>query len=219
MSVEALKQAVGFATADGYVGWWEAPAIKRAALLHDNTVNAAERSYLKDTIARGFWADPGVLGVFQELAFFGETSLADQMDHLRKQKQRERWFNDDYRRHAEPLIVMSTDTIDERMGAVAELARETRMFQSEERALGEKVLMHSHDPILDRLQAARRFKREVSLFDSDYKQLALALIKNSYDLPENRRKALDALDRDVHLWRDEKEAVSWFIDRDDQSLD
>lgn len=219
MSVEALKTAHGYAAADGYIGWWEVPGIKRTALLHDNTVDVAERAFLQDVIRQGFWADPGVLGVYQELAFFGEASLSDQMQELRRLRLEKRWFNDEYRRHAEPLILASTDSVSHRLRAVSDLAREINLFNSEKVALGQQVLRHSHDPILDRLAAARRFKSEVGLFDSDYKDLALAMIRNSYDTPANRLKALDALGRDVNLWQSERDQVLWYIDRDDQSLE
>src|SRR4051794_26573294 len=93
------------AAGDGLVQLWEWAGIRRAALLHDNTVDAAERTFLKDALASGFAAEPGVRAQYQQLALFGEQPIAGQMAELRRRKERERWFNEDYLQHAKPILL------------------------------------------------------------------------------------------------------------------
>lgn len=219
MSVAELRQAHRYAAGDGYIALWELPRIKRAALLHDNTVDKAEKAYMKDVIKHGFHADPGVLGTFQRLAFFGETTIAAQMADLRERKNKERWFNDEYLRHAEPVLMSSTDSVGERMEALYGIARETHMFKSDIEKWGRRILLDSSDPLPARMAAAREWRSRTNAFQSDYKALAMSLIRTAYDRPEDRVLAVEELDREVHLWTSEEDELFRWIERDDQSLE
>ena len=114
MEIINLRTVVRRALADGYVAANEADIIKKYAFKEDNTVTKSEKDFLMDAYEQGAYFDPYADHVFEKLITYGDNKISEQMDEVRKRKKIEGWFNDEYLAHAIPVLIESTDSLQNR---------------------------------------------------------------------------------------------------------
>ncbi|MBC7475919.1 MAG: hypothetical protein H7263_16675 [Candidatus Sericytochromatia bacterium] len=210
-NLDNLSNAIRNATADGYVSESEARQIQKYALKDDNTVTNTEKSFLRDIYNPNtnsnqqgdIFFTPKSKRIMDRLTTFGEQSISNQMNNLRNTKNQDNWDNSEYINNAVPVLIDSTDNIQEKMYQLNNLKSQTFMDGNEYIGYARDLILNSIDPIDVKMD----YLKNLGLDSNDYRETGKQILLNSYDAQSSRLSALKNFSSGASLYTSDYQEI------------